>query len=691
MQLTTTRTILSAAALILLVQRTRPGGLDTARCAGRRRPRRQRQSSAARYLVGAMGCNDCHTPWKLGPKGPEPDMTRALSGHPADFVMPPAAEAVGPVDVERRGDQHRVRRPVGRQLHRQPDARQGDGPRQLDRGDVHRDDEDRPARRQGPADPAADAVADDPHAHRRGPEGGLRLPAVPAADPQPRSRPGRPGRAEMTRQRASVACLALLLMVVRQQQPHLAAGSRRPSDPALPLHLAETGLFAGGGTRRHRRRQPPVLAAVSAVDRRRRQAALDPPAGRHHDRRQQPAPAGSFPSARGSGRSSALPAAGRDAVPVESVGRRMARRAATCGTRRGPMPCWHASDGVAGAWRSRPGRQHNIPSRSDCAACHGEARRPLGFNPLQLSTDRDPNAIHGEPLTPDMVTLQTLFDEGLLTGAGSPRSRQTPPRIAADDPQTRAVLGYLSGNCGACHNGDGQISAQRARRSPTPTSGRWPMPSCGRCSGSRRDGRRRARPEGTLLIDPASPESSAVLLRMSSRRPSSQMPPLGTVLQDREAIDTIRKWIAGGAGVRHGSDPVSPGLTRVYPGYSRSARAWRSALQPLLMHAFCWLVSFHDSGSIWQTGSSDAAGKSSLRQPRPRRSGQEMTAIHARWNLPRDQVVGVGGSGARTFSATPLARRESRLRSGAALLCRRRSIASATAARAPRSRRSARS
>lgn len=34
------------------------------------------------YLVRAMGCNDCHTPWKMGPKGPEPDMTRALTGHP---------------------------------------------------------------------------------------------------------------------------------------------------------------------------------------------------------------------------------------------------------------------------------------------------------------------------------------------------------------------------------------------------------------------------------------------------------------------------------------------------------------------------------------------------------------------------------------------------------------------------------
>ena len=41
-----------------------------------------------RYLVTIMGCNDCHTPLKMGPTGPEPDMDRFLSGHPADFPMP---------------------------------------------------------------------------------------------------------------------------------------------------------------------------------------------------------------------------------------------------------------------------------------------------------------------------------------------------------------------------------------------------------------------------------------------------------------------------------------------------------------------------------------------------------------------------------------------------------------------------
>jgi mono/diheme cytochrome c family protein len=43
-----------------------------------------------KYIVSTAGCHDCHTPWQMGPRGPEPDMTRALTGHPQDLVMPPA-------------------------------------------------------------------------------------------------------------------------------------------------------------------------------------------------------------------------------------------------------------------------------------------------------------------------------------------------------------------------------------------------------------------------------------------------------------------------------------------------------------------------------------------------------------------------------------------------------------------------
>ncbi|MFL6617187.1 MAG: diheme cytochrome c-553, partial [Povalibacter sp.] len=43
-----------------------------------------------KYLVTIAGCNDCHTPLKMGATGPEPDMSRMLSGHPQQLTLPPA-------------------------------------------------------------------------------------------------------------------------------------------------------------------------------------------------------------------------------------------------------------------------------------------------------------------------------------------------------------------------------------------------------------------------------------------------------------------------------------------------------------------------------------------------------------------------------------------------------------------------
>jgi mono/diheme cytochrome c family protein len=48
------------------------------------------------YLVTVGGCNDCHTPWKMGPKGPEPDMARMLSGHPEQMVITKPAQLSSP-------------------------------------------------------------------------------------------------------------------------------------------------------------------------------------------------------------------------------------------------------------------------------------------------------------------------------------------------------------------------------------------------------------------------------------------------------------------------------------------------------------------------------------------------------------------------------------------------------------------
>jgi cytochrome c553 len=48
------------------------------------------QQQRGRQLVAAGGCDDCHTPLRMGAKGPERDLAKRLSGHPEALVLPPA-------------------------------------------------------------------------------------------------------------------------------------------------------------------------------------------------------------------------------------------------------------------------------------------------------------------------------------------------------------------------------------------------------------------------------------------------------------------------------------------------------------------------------------------------------------------------------------------------------------------------
>lgn len=44
--------------------------------------------SRGEYLTRVMDCGACHTPWKPGPSGPQPDVSRYLSGHPEETILP---------------------------------------------------------------------------------------------------------------------------------------------------------------------------------------------------------------------------------------------------------------------------------------------------------------------------------------------------------------------------------------------------------------------------------------------------------------------------------------------------------------------------------------------------------------------------------------------------------------------------
>lgn len=207
--------------------------------------------------------------------------------------------------------------------------------------------------------------------------------------------------------------------------------------------------------------------------------------------------------------------------------------------------------GVSRSVEIRPGIRHAIPSRADCRACHEASPvRALAFGALQLSSDRDPHAVHGESVPPGGVDLATLVGRGLVRNLPS-HLVSRPPRIEARSATARAALGYLHANCGSCHVGAGEMASLAfALNYPVarPEAGEPPAlltslgrPSKFRVAGDTSPGER---------VCPTDPERSVLLARMQSRHPLLQMPPLGTRIVDEEAVGLIRRWIFEEIGAR---------------------------------------------------------------------------------------------------------------------------------------------
>jgi hypothetical protein len=189
------------------------------------------------------------------------------------------------------------------------------------------------------------------------------------------------------------------------------------------------------------------------------------------------------------------------------------------------------------------GRSHAIPSVNDCKACHqGGPTEILGFSALQLSSDRDPRAVHRERRPVPEIDLRGLVEKGLLTGLPKPL-RDSPPHIPTKSATERAALGYLHGNCGHCHNDRGPLRnlSLWLRHRSEPGVPQAILSTVGQIVRKQAPG---LSAETALRIKPQDPDRSALMQRIASRDPLLQMPPLGTELVDQEAVALIRRWIA---------------------------------------------------------------------------------------------------------------------------------------------------
>jgi mono/diheme cytochrome c family protein len=195
------------------------------------------------------------------------------------------------------------------------------------------------------------------------------------------------------------------------------------------------------------------------------------------------------------------------------------------------------ASGVKNVCATQGGQHHDLPSESDCRACHeGTATPVLGFSALQLSPDRDPLAPNAQAPAPGDVDLHSLVARGLLRNLPS-RWRTEAPRIAARTERERAALGYLHGNCSNCHNGTGPLQ-RLGLRFDQPLGA--PAPGIATTLGI---ASQFTRPGLTTRVVGGAPEQSVLAHRLGATDALTQMPPFGRHLVDREAVTLVEAWI----------------------------------------------------------------------------------------------------------------------------------------------------
>lgn len=173
----------------------------------------------------------------------------------------------------------------------------------------------------------------------------------------------------------------------------------------------------------------------------------------------------------------------------------------------------------------------HYPSRAECMVCHSRAvNYVLGLTEKQMNRKH----VYGHEQLNQLELLAEMgFFKEPLSKPADELSRLSDPFDSSLDLHTRATS-YLHANCSNCHVEAGGGNSQFSTEIDAKPDQIWlfdalPVHSTFGIAEAR-------------LISPGSPERSLVIERMQ-RRGHGQMPPIGTNLIDRPAVDLLREWI----------------------------------------------------------------------------------------------------------------------------------------------------
>lgn len=222
----------------------------------------------------------------------------------------------------------------------------------------------------------------------------------------------------------------------------------------------------------------------------------------------------------------------RDGVRVET---RLIERFGT-GGRRWKMLAyiWNAdgTDAVAsplGEMNSK-GTDHDVPNEETCKECHdNRADKPIGVSAVQLAHD-----LEG-------MNLASMIADGLLSAP------PTEPLVVPGSDVEQAAIGYLHGNCGSCHRDAsaansrvdvrmwlevGSLGSVQETDAYTQLVNQHALSADSSCATH-------------LRIFGGDPDRSEVIRRMSQEhRGMMPMPPVGSELEDADALQLLSAWIA---------------------------------------------------------------------------------------------------------------------------------------------------